>query len=104
MMIGRVIPSSCKKNKINGKAEDLNIDGLFIAIGHIPNSKIFADQLETFDTGHIKINLNKEKITQTSIEGVFAAGDITDNRYKQAISAAGYGCMAAIDAERYLEQ
>ena len=92
------------KNKINEKTSSIQIDGLFIAIGHIPNTTIFRNQLETFDTGHIKINFNKDRVTETSIKGIFAAGDVTDYKYKQAITAAGYGCMAAIDAEKYLEE
>jgi thioredoxin reductase (NADPH) len=92
------------KNKHDDKRSKIDVDGLFVAIGHIPNSEIFKDKLEMFETGHIKINMNENRITETSKKGVFAAGDVTDSKYKQAISAAGYGCMAAIDAEKYIEE
>ncbi|MXP67502.1 thioredoxin-disulfide reductase [Pantoea sp. Aalb] len=86
----------------NGSIKLLQLSGIFIAIGHTPNSKIFEGQL-TLKDGYIKINsgLNGNS-TQTSIPGVFAAGDVTDYIYRQAITSAGTGCMAAMDAERYL--
>jgi len=65
---------------------------------------MFKGQLEMYDSGHIKINFNDNRITETSIKGIFAAGDVTDGKYKQAITAAGYGCMAALDSEKYLEE
>ncbi|QFQ32142.1 thioredoxin-disulfide reductase [Buchnera aphidicola] len=78
------------------------ISGLFIAIGHIPNTDIFKDQLET-ENGYIKIKTEKHgNYTQTSIPGIFAAGDVADHVYKQAITSSASGCMAAIDSERYL--
>ncbi|BGI51151.1 MAG: thioredoxin-disulfide reductase [Arsenophonus endosymbiont of Ceratovacuna japonica] len=81
----------------------LYVTGVFIAIGHTPNTNILKNQLE-LENGYIKVQFgNKGNATQTSIEGVFAAGDIIDNVYRQAITSAGTGCMAAIDAERYLE-
>ncbi len=79
--------------------EDFNCDGLFIAIGHTPNTKLFKDQLDLDENGYI-VTRNG---TETSVAGVFAAGDVQDPHYRQAVTAAGTGCMAAIQAERYLE-
>lgn len=75
------------------------VDGVFIAIGHQPNSALFKDVLQTDDTGYLIV---KEPTTQTNIEGVFACGDVMDPHYRQAVTAAGSGCKAAIDAERFL--
>ncbi len=84
-------------------SKDVELQGVFIAIGHKPNTDIFAGQLNMKD-GYIKINSGTEgNATQTSIEGVFAAGDVADHIYRQAVTSAGYGCMAALDAERYLD-
>ena len=83
--------------------EELDVTGLFIAIGHKPNTDIFEGQLEMKD-GYIKVNSGTEgNATQTSVEGVFAAGDVSDHIYRQAITSAGTGCMAALDAEKYLD-
>ncbi len=83
--------------------EELDIMGLFIAIGHKPNTDIFANQLEMKD-GYIIVNSGLNgNATQTSVEGVFAAGDVSDHVYRQAITSAGTGCMAALDAEKYLD-
>jgi thioredoxin reductase (NADPH) len=87
------------KNLKTGESYDLKTDGLFIAIGHEPNTKLFVGQLELNPAGYI-ITHNG---TNTSVAGVFACGDVQDYVYRQAVTAAGTGCMAAIDAERYLE-
>lgn len=83
--------------------EELDVMGLFIAIGHKPNTDIFDGQLEMKD-GYITVNSGTNgNATQTSVEGVFAAGDVSDHIYRQAITSAGTGCMAALDAEKYLD-
>jgi thioredoxin reductase (NADPH) len=87
------------RNVKTGKTEDFKCAGLFIAIGHEPNSKLFADQLDLDPTGYIVTRDG----TKTKIPGVFACGDVQDRIYRQAVTAAGTGCMAAIDAERFLE-
>jgi thioredoxin reductase (NADPH) len=86
-------------NNQTGEKEDIAITGLFIAIGHKPNTDIFKGQLEMDDTGYI---ITKGKSTKTTKPGVFASGDVQDKEYRQAVTAAGTGCMAALDAERYL--
>ena len=88
------------KNVKTGEASDFKTDGLFIAIGHDPNTQLFKGQLELDDGGYI---VAQHPTTQTSVAGVFACGDVVDHIYRQAITAAGTGCAAAIDAERYLE-
>lgn len=87
------------KNLKTGQLTDFKCDGLFLAIGHQPNTKIFKDQLETDSVGYLVTKLGK---TETKIPGVFAAGDVADSYYRQAVTAAGTGCMAAIEAERFL--
>jgi len=87
------------KNVKTGKTTDFKCDGLFLAIGHQPNTKIFNGQLDMNDVGYLKV---QSGTTKTNVEGVFAAGDVADPVYRQAITAAGTGCMAAIDAERFL--
>ncbi len=88
-------------NKKTGKDYKLDVQGFFLAIGHKPNSEIFAAYLETDEVGYIK---TLPGTAQTGLEGVFACGDVQDSRYRQAVTAAGSGCMAAIDAERYLSE
>jgi thioredoxin reductase (NADPH) len=91
------------KNKEDGSTKDIDLMGVFIAIGHKPNTAIFEGQLD-LDHGYLKVKSGTAgNATQTSIEGVFAAGDCADHIYRQAITSAGSGCMAALDAERYLD-
>ncbi|MGB0663172.1 MAG: thioredoxin-disulfide reductase [Pontibacterium sp.] len=91
------------KSTQDGSTQDLDVAGVFVAIGHKPNTDIFEGQLDMKD-GYLKIHSGTEgNATQTNIEGVFAAGDVCDHIYRQAITSAGFGCMAALDAERYLD-
>ncbi|RFN57808.1 thioredoxin-disulfide reductase [Marixanthomonas ophiurae] len=87
-------------NNETGEKEEIEITGLFIAIGHKPNTEIFKEQLDMDDTGYV---ITKGKSTKTNRPGVFASGDVQDKEYRQAVTAAGTGCMAALDAERYLQ-
>jgi len=91
------------KDTLSDKTEELEVMGVFIAIGHKPNTDMFEGQLE-MNHGYLKVQTGSEgNATQTSIKGVFAAGDVSDHIYRQAITSAGTGCMAALDAERYLD-
>ena len=87
----------------NGESLEIAVDGIFIAIGHVPNSDIFKGQLD-MKNGYVVVNTGLDGMaTQTSISGVFAAGDIADQVYRQAVTSAGFGCMAALDAEKFLD-
>ena len=89
------------KNVKTGEITDKKVAGVFMAIGHTPNTEVFKGQIELNDVGYINV---KPGLTYTNVEGVFACGDVMDSRYRQAITAAGTGCMAAIDAERWLAE
>jgi thioredoxin reductase (NADPH) len=91
------------KNKLSGEISQLNVEGMFVAIGHTPNTNLFTGQLQLDDKGYIITGHDKSKRTATSLAGVFACGDVQDSIYRQAVTAAGSGCAAALDAERYLE-
>jgi len=91
------------KGTKSGATQDVAVKGVFIAIGHTPNTQLFEGQLE-MAVGYLKVKGGSEgSATQTSVPGVFAAGDVADHVYRQAVTSAGTGCMAALDAEAYLE-
>ena len=85
----------------DGKLSQLNCDGVFVAIGHSPASELVLEKLETEAGGYV---VTAPDSTKTSVEGIFAAGDITDSKYRQAVTSAGMGCMAALEAEQYLSE
>jgi len=88
------------KDVQSNEKSTLDVGGVFVAIGHEPNTKLFQDQVELDNQGYVVL----KNLTETSVPGVFAAGDVHDHRYRQAVTAAGYGCMAAIDVDRYLTE
>ena len=89
------------KNAKTGATQDINVHGIFIAIGHVPSTKVFKGHLDMDDGGYINTTAGT---ADTNIKGVYAAGDVTDKTYRQAVTAAGMGCMAALDAERYIAE
>ncbi len=102
-VIGDEEPKNVKglkiKNTKTNEMSELKIDGLFIAIGHDPATSLFKDQLEMDNTGYL---ITKSDSTETNVPGVYAAGDVKDKIFRQAVTAAGMGCMAALEAEKYL--
>ncbi len=101
-VVGENLVEAAKiKNTQTGEVQEVKCEGVFIAIGHKPNTDLFSGQIKMNDVGYIE---TEGYNTKTSVEGVFAAGDVADDKYRQAITAAGTGCMAAIDCERWLEE
>jgi len=94
------VESVILKDTQSNELSEMNIDGIFMAIGHIPNTQVFGDQIKKDESGYL---ITEPGSTLTNVEGVFACGDVQDTIYRQAVTAAGSGCMAAIDAERFLE-
>lgn len=92
------------KSTLNEETKDIDVHGVFIAIGHVPNTQIFAGKLD-MENAYLKINSGQSgAATATSVPGIFAAGDVCDHIYRQAITSAGFGCMAALDAEKFLDE
>lgn len=97
----KFVTGALLENTKDGSTKEVHVDGIFMAIGHKPNTEVFKGKLDMDETGYLKV---KPGSTYTNIEGVFAAGDVADKTYRQAITAAGSGCMAAIDTQRWLEE
>ena len=95
----QMVSSVCLKNNKTREIYDFAVEGVFIAIGHTPNTEIFQDLLELDEQGYI---ITKPDSTETSLDGVFACGDVQDKIFRQAVTSAGTGCMAALEAESYL--
>ena len=91
------------KNVKTGEIKDLKVDGMFVAIGHTPNTNLFKGQVDIDEKGYILTSTEKTNQSATNLPGVFACGDVQDSHYQQAVTAAGSGCQAALDAEHYLE-
>lgn len=101
---GMKVTGARLRNLHTDECQDLTVDGVFIAIGHTPNTSLFIDQLHMKDDGYLTIRSGLQGMaTATNIPGVFACGDVADHVYRQAVTSAGFGCMAALDAEKYLE-
>ncbi len=97
----KFVKGALLQNTKDGSTWEVSADGIFMAIGHQPNTSLFKGVLDMDETGYLKV---KPGSTQTNIEGIFAAGDVADKTYRQAVTAAGTGCMAALDAQRWLEE
>lgn len=101
-IVGDTLVTGAKiRNVETDEVSDVEADGVFVAIGHTPNTQVFAGKMDLDEAGYI---LTEPGTTVTSVEGVFAAGDVTDKVYRQAVTAAGLGCQAALDAQRWLHE